>query len=518
MDLPSNWIPGCYRNLPIAAGESLPGYLLRLAEANGYAGIQPLLRATGLWTSKNGYSFKLRARPDLLAAIGRMAVGDPHHLDSHGAKELKGQTYLFHSLLVDGDALLPERTQVCPQCLVEDGFVKEELELGPVTACSRHHSRLIDACPACGYPLRWTRTSLMHCGKCGTDLRLLPGEPVDPEICEVAEDFAALAPFRAAGHNGEVLTVEWDIMFRIFKALALPGSAVAAGKWPKKLVQLLPVHERHAIAEQLARVRRNGTYFLAGLRWNALPALAPLTAVPRPHVPERCAMHVLTEAWLPDELAEAICSPERPLPPELSGAEVFHGRPPTLRTQEEVLAFLATDMGTFDGLLAREILTLPTDEDLGYDIDDVLAAQTFLYKGLLTLPELSSIVGVPLDWDDLTHSTLIRPWNPRNSADMRVAVDDLLVIQKRLTENWTPGFDAGQGVRLGDLAGRAARPFQVVSDVVVRACRGELSAFGWARPFDWASIVLCEHDAEEWRSPRSSTLRPSKAGSLLPVT
>lgn len=495
MDLPSNWIPGCYRNLPIAAGESLPCYLLRLAEANGYAGIQPLLRATGLWTSKNSYSFKLRARPDLLAAIGRMAVGDPHHLDSHGAKELKGQTYLFHNLRIDGDALLHDRTQVCPQCLAEDGLVKEELELGLVTACSRHHTRLIDACQVCGHPLRWTRTSLMYCGKCGADLRLQPGETVDPEVCEVAEDFAALAPFRMAGHSGEVLTVEWDMMFRTFKALALPGSAVAAGKWPKKLVQLLPVNERHAIAEQLARVRRNGTYFLVGVRWNALPALAPLTAVPRPHVPERCAMHVLTEAWLPDELAEAICSPERPLPPELSGADLFHGRPPTLRTQEEVLAFLATDMGTFDGLLAREILTLPTDEDYGYDIDEVLAAQTFLYKGLLTLPELSSIVGVPLDWDDLTHSTLIRPWNPRNPADMRVAVDDLLVIQKRLTENWTPGFQVSETVSLRELAGETDRPFQVVSEIVIRACRGELSAFGWSRPFDWASIMITKHDA-----------------------
>lgn len=495
MNSKSNWLPGCYRNLPVETGESLPGYLLRLAEANGYRGILPLLQATGTWTSKNGYSFRLRTRPELLATIGRMAVSDPRHLENHAVKELKGQTYLFHNILMDGDAILSERAQVCPQCLDEDGFVKEELELAPVTTCNRHKAQLVDACSACGTPLTWKRPSLMHCGKCGADLRLQPAAPVEPGVCEVADDFAALAPFRMAGHSGEALSEEWDMMFRAFKALALPGSDVVAGRWPKKVVQLLPVDARHAIAEQLASVRRDGTYFLAGLQWAALPALAPLTAVPRPHVLERCAMALLSEAWLPDELAGALCSPRQPLPPELEGAEVFRGRPPTLRTQEEVLAFLATDMGAFNGLLAREILSLPADEDHGYDIDELLAAQTFLNKGLLTIPELSSLIGVPLDWDDLTYSTLIRPWNPQNPADMRVAVDDLLVIQKRLTENWTPGFEAGETVSLRALAGEAERPFQVVSELVIRACRGEIGAFGWAPPFDWASIVIGKREA-----------------------
>jgi hypothetical protein len=144
----------------------------------------------------------------------------------------------------------------------------------------------------------------------------------------------------------------------------------------------------------------------------------------------------------------------------------------------------------------------PVDEEYGYDIDELLAAQTFLFKGLLSLPELSSIVGVPLDWDDLAHSTLIRPWNPRNPSDMRVAVDDILAIQKRLTANWTPNYQPDKPKSLREMARLAERPFQVVSEAVVQACHGDLSPFAWAPPFDWGSIVLSELDSGNLRDSK----------------
>ena len=491
-----DWLPGCYLNLAIESGEALPSYLLRLAEANGYAGIGPLLRATGLWTNAGGYSFRLRLRGDLLAAVGRMAVGDANHLRSHVAREMEARTYQSHGTLIDCDVPLSDSAQVCPQCLGEEGFVRQEFELAPVTVCPTHQAMLLDICQSCATALTWERPSLLHCGHCGADLRLQSTEQADPLVCEVASDFAALAPFRMVAHSGQPLTETWDMMFLVFKALALPGSVVAAGRPPQNVVRSLPVQERHAIAEQLARVRRHGSYFLMELQWRALADLAPLTAIPRPHVVEHCALEFLTTAWLPRELAEAMCSPEHPLPPEPSGAARFHGRPPALYSDRQVLGFLAIDLATLDGLLARGILHRPIEEH-GYDIDELLAAQDFLSKGLLTLAELSSYVGVPLDWEDLGRSPLIKTWNPKNAADRRVAVDDLLLIQKRLTEYCDASFEDGGAVTIGEIARGAEHSFQVVSEVVIRACHGELGRIGWRHPFDWACIVLPRKEAEK---------------------
>lgn len=492
----NDWLPGCYRNLPIKTGESLPGYLLRLAEANGYAGIRHLLLATDLWESTSGYSFRLRTRPELLTTLGRMAIGDPRHLENHDAKELKkSAAFIFRGCTIDTDAILHDRAQVCPLCLGEDGIVKEEFELATVTVCSTHRVQLIDECPACRHPLDWKRSHLMACERCGADFRSNTVIAVDAQVCEVADDFAALAPFRIAGLNGKTETEEWDMMFRVFKALALSDSDWASMKWPKWVVQLLPVNARHEIVKQLAQVRQSGSYLLSGLQGKVQSALAPLTAIPRPFVLENCALKLLTDAWLPRELAEALCSTQ-PVPREISGAELFHGRPPSLRTPEEMLLFLATDWKTVQGLIARKILGELIDSDLGYDIDELLAAQQFLHTGALTLSELAIVVGVPLDWEDLVHSSLIRPWNPRNPSDMRVAVDDVLLIQQRLTENWSANGRPDRAIKLRDIAMRTERPFQTVSEAVMLASRGELGPYGWTPPYDWGSLMFTEDEGK----------------------
>jgi TniQ protein len=491
-----DWLPGCYRNFPCRPGEALPGFLLRLAEANGYAGIPALLRTTGIADRKltQAYTYALRDIPEMLTALGRMAIGDPDHLNGHAARVLlRSSAYLIHGIDIDRDAILHERAQVCPRCLADDSLIKEEHELAPVTVCTSHEALLIDECPACHHPLDWKRPRLMQCGRCGADFRAIAREPVDQEICEVAGDFAALAPFRVVNHPEEPETTKWDTMFRVFKALALPDSDWAVANWPKRFVRLMPVKARHEIVVQLAGARRGGSYHLTDLQQKARSALSPLTVIPRPYVLEHCAMKFLSEGWMPDEHAEALCSPH-PLTHQPTGAEVFQGRPPTLRTLDEVLSFLAADSVTVDGLMARKILKIPSDPELGYDIDELLAAQHFLQAGVLTLPELSIVVGVRLDWDDLLHSSLLRPWNPYNPRDMRVAVEDVLAIQQRLTATWATKVRPENAVSLRNIAMQTERPFQTVSLAVMLATRGQLNSFGWETPYDWGSLLISETD------------------------
>lgn len=493
MKMEPDWLPGCYCNLPCLPGEALPGYLLRLAEANGYESIAALLRAAGIDTRglNTGYSPKLRTDGEALAAIGRMAVGDPGHLSMHAAKALDGPAFFMRECRVDRDALLHERAQVCPQCLAEDGYIRDELELAPVTVCSTHKALLVDECPACGYPLDWKRPTLAACGRCGEDLRITAAAPVEEDVCEVADDFAALAPFRLVTYSGESAVDMWDLMFRVFKALALPDAYWASTEWPRRVVQSMSVKDRHAIVELLAKARRNGSYFLSELQSKARTALAPMAVIPRPFVLEQCAVLLLeSEGGITREYAEAMCS-SHPLPHAARGSEVFSGRPPSLQTVNQVMSFLAADWETVEGLFARDVLSKPIDNEDGYDIDELLAAQRFLHLGVLTLPEISAIVGVPLDWDDLIHSNFLRPWNPKNPSDLRVAVGEVVSIQMELTAKWTANGRPSSGIELRDLALRTERPFQVVSEAVVLALRGDLN-LGWALPFDWGSLMISE--------------------------
>lgn len=492
------WLPGCYRNLPCRPDEALPGYLLRLAEANGYESIAALLRAAGINIRglNTGYSSKLRTDAEALAALGRMAVGDPGHLSGHAATPLDGPALFMRECRVDSDAMLHERAQVCPHCLAEDGYIREELELAPVTVCSTHKVLLVDECPDCGHPLDWKRSNLMACGHCGADLRMAPPTPVGADVCEVADDFAALAPFRLVTHSGEPVADMWDLMFRIFKALALPDADWASTVWPKRVVQLLSVKARHEIVKQLAQARQGGSYFLTELQEKAWSALTPMTAIPRPFVVEQCAVLLLeSEGGITRQYAEAMCS-SRPLPHAARGSEIFSGRPPSLQTVSEVMSFLACDWETVEGLFTREVLSKPIEIEHGYDIDELLAAQSFLHLGVFTLAEITAIIGVPLDWDDLIHSNFLRPWNPKNPADLRVAVGEVVSIQMELAAKWAANGRPSSGFLLRDYAVRAERPFQVVSEAVVLALRGNLNPFGWGPPFDWGGLRISQVDME----------------------
>jgi len=310
-----NYLPGCYCNLPCERGESLPGYLLRLAEANGYGGIREFLRIADVSPHKSLRAQLLQLRTDAhtLARIGRIAVGDARHLDPFLAEALPAdpglgppEALFFEERRVDVDALYPARSAVCPACLADGGIAREEWDLAPVTVCAAHGTVLIDACPTCGAALEWSRPQLLYCGQCGADLRGAPAVPASPAAQEVSMHFQVLAPFRVKIHGGRRLVVDWDEMFRAFKALLLPDWAWALASYPRILVADSAVAARHALIEQLAGTLSGAQYDLTTLRGKARQALAPLTALPNPQALEEAALEFLAVVvGLSRELAAA---------------------------------------------------------------------------------------------------------------------------------------------------------------------------------------------------------------------
>ena len=278
------FLPGCYSNFPQEPGESLPGYLLRLSQANGYEGIADLVaNVTEVRRSQvDGMIHALRVSKRDLTVLSQVAVGDGQHLLHHAGFPIPDGAIGLNHLRIDDDNWLAGRAQVCPECLSNDGFLKEEWDCATVTVCPIHNSLLLDECPQCFTPLTWDRHEVCHCQHCGSDVREgSTATATEPEV-EVSNDFAAWAPFRMKGHGNTAEVVPWDTGFRIFKALSLGRAEWANLEVPSRYVRHLPLSRRHKVTQILAGAREIGTYHLPGLAKHIHALLEPLSAFPRP--------------------------------------------------------------------------------------------------------------------------------------------------------------------------------------------------------------------------------------------
>jgi hypothetical protein len=497
-DAELHFIPGCYRNLQHKHGESLPGFLLRLAEANDYAGIREMLMVVGIQAP--GHLSRLITQVKLsgesLEVLGAMAVGNTSHLLPYLVEPIGDEALLVQGCRVDNDAYLHEHAQICPVCLAQDGFALEEWELAVVTACSRHKVLLRDRCHACNQPIDWGRPHLAHCSGCGSDFRAATLISVDDSICDVVQDFAALAPFRVILRGDEHRVLIWDTAFRLFKSLLIPSNCWASAEWPKRCVQSAPLELRHKVIETMASARQDDGYVLTRMNTFVHELLTPLNAVPRSGLIERQAMKLLhSAAGLPWDVAETVCS-GKPLLRMPAGAELFNGHPPSLTGLREVAAFLAVDRETVAGLIKMGLIDIPTADHPGFDIDQILVAQKFLSEGLLTIAEVAMLVGVALDWHDHGFDELLPVWNPKHPADSRLPVQHLVNIQLQLTAKWREAGSPIRPVSLRTIAVKSGRPFQTVAMAVNMALSGGFARMGWGPQFDWASLRIEESESE----------------------
>lgn len=145
---------------PIEAGESINGYFLRLAEANGMLHMRFLLHP---------HAIRLRVS---YGAEQLERLASIYGLDSAGllgANPLAGADEPIRNA-----RFMPiNRSAVCPHCLREGSVLRLAWSNVLVTSCTRHRVLLEDRCSNCETPLTWNRSSARFCD-CGQDLAYLP--------------------------------------------------------------------------------------------------------------------------------------------------------------------------------------------------------------------------------------------------------------------------------------------------------------------------------------------------------
>jgi hypothetical protein len=145
--------------------ESLPGYVLRLSEKNGYASPRDLYRLAGMTsteTSLTSFAFpKIAAISKQPSSELRKCALNPNSRDSR-------EFYLL-GRRISAAYLNLTGARVCAECVQEKGFIEVHWHLDLMVACPIHARTAAWFCTACRTRLSWDRAGLLTC-KCGAPI------------------------------------------------------------------------------------------------------------------------------------------------------------------------------------------------------------------------------------------------------------------------------------------------------------------------------------------------------------
>lgn len=147
------------------ASEALPGYVLRLAEANGYDNIGKLLRFSGFEGGGSGW---------MNIDLGKLANATGMPISVFRPFSLKPLDNRPHRWSVNGNLVIRRdvtltKARICPICVSEMGYIEATWLLDIFIGCPRHSITANWFCNSCKRPLVWRRKGLLTC-RCGAPI------------------------------------------------------------------------------------------------------------------------------------------------------------------------------------------------------------------------------------------------------------------------------------------------------------------------------------------------------------
>ncbi len=160
--------------------ESLSGYILRLAEANGLKSVNELALLSGLrrgWKDPD-YSSILTGRLAWIAGCLSDHLQDMtfYHLARHFACS----PFSFERMSTFFQGSLAASLRYCPACLAEQPYYRLSFRFLALAGCDIHGCSLLSECGHCGtsLPLLPRRPRIACCMTCQGDLRTCPLSPL----------------------------------------------------------------------------------------------------------------------------------------------------------------------------------------------------------------------------------------------------------------------------------------------------------------------------------------------------
>lgn len=232
-------------------GESLPGFLVRLAGRSRVHGITGLARLARLRHPGSALE-----RPDL-SPLARLIGCD--------AGVLAGMVYVpaarpaHHRFLcgeVHREQIDLRRRRACLGCLREADHHRAVWDLSLAGCCPSHGLLLVSACGRCGAPLRWRTTSLTWCDRCGADLLSGPETACTGGEASATQDFQVLAiggpaPWLPAS----LRDADRSDLMRLVMALGMVASGWEGQRRPESVAEAGPAAAARIVAGGVAVLR-----------------------------------------------------------------------------------------------------------------------------------------------------------------------------------------------------------------------------------------------------------------------
>ncbi len=168
--------------------ESLSGFMIRVAEANGYESMADILSIAGVsnrW--RGGWKLEL----DRIEKILNFNPGQLRPLSYTRSSAQSAKGFLL-GRDISREHLAGAKPRVCPNCVDELGYISANWDLRFMIACPKHRRVAVFRCLECGKPLNLYRPKLLEC-RCGSDLRVSSTESVEDSVLELQAVLAARA-------------------------------------------------------------------------------------------------------------------------------------------------------------------------------------------------------------------------------------------------------------------------------------------------------------------------------------
>lgn len=164
--------------------ESLFGFVLRVAEANGY---ETPRHIWALAEIPRGLEQAPGFPVERLAAVLGQGTQSLRSIAYRKSSDKRRSFKILDQPLGDDlrDAPLRlTRSTFCPRCASDEGYIDTFWDLTVAVACPTHKCWGLAACPGCSKPLSWIRRGLLKC-TCGASLADADLAPADPALAEL---------------------------------------------------------------------------------------------------------------------------------------------------------------------------------------------------------------------------------------------------------------------------------------------------------------------------------------------
>lgn len=469
--------------------ESVRGLVQRYAAANAFASIDTL---AALLSERTGQQLSdatsIARSPAALQALANLSGRPSEDLTSRAWEQVSDvqEPYLrFEGVVLQDDAVLLGRQQLCTACLEEAPYIRADWDLTHVVACARHRCLLAEACPTCQARFSANRPFTGHCHVCGQRLKASRLVAADTAVIDASEDAAGLADIRLTNGSRHAL-VSPASFFSFVRFGCHAASEHWTGVFRKVRLNALTVQGRAAALMWAGRCRRPRGYDSAAVCQAVEKHFPHLAGLDRFDWRKRRVAQSLIKSGLDVDFRNFVLYGNR-LGDEEARASHLEGRSAAYTTPSDVAKILGVSAAGMAWLRHQRLLTDPVGGN-GFSTYEVLDCGRFLAE-LVPATFLDNALGAENVTAELGRHGVLDLWDVEPGREARASLWSVIRMLDRLRHATEGSDDAdlesvASLVKGMDRAGEATLVIRVVLGLLM----GQISGARWTAPWRLVDI------------------------------